>query len=609
MAYHQENMSIPFTCTWLHVFETNVEVTAHVKVNAISSESKVGLLVRLTAEDAWIKAGYDFACGKWYIADRRGKDFPEQVFYSEAASYYHTGEKAVLRIRAVGNHVTLFCNNSEVVTTEQAGQVTTGRVGLFTQYADASFEHISISLLSGQGRIEKAVLEQYLLPRDEYTEGASLFWYNDKLALINVYGELFLSFDQGRTFRKAVEAETEKYRFFVQSQRTQYIRLHSGHILKIDNYNGGKAYLSKDNGITSEMVGQLWRQEGLPKTWKFHGGMNDMLKEVHLSDGRYRVFYCADVRAYGNPEGKGKINYHWDEIYYTDDEGHTWRKSQMDTRAVSAMNHICESRIVGCSDGSLRMYCTWNESNCMRFFVSRDNGETWEREQAMPQMRCARSSHDLHEDPYEPGTIYMVFVYCKQDKVKNPLPRARLSLIRTRNGADWEYLMDVWRWDDTDDGRKPNINQIVDPSITVTKDYLFVLSGRSDYAGDYFHNQQRQQIVKIRKSDLIPYEKWPDEYPVDSKEITCIDVHGPDKTVYRQNENLDLAGGFIIVHYYDGTAEKVSLDAEGVALREVDLSVNYTSHFEQPDMSSCGKKWIRVDFHGFADHFEIKVLP
>lgn len=592
--------------SWLHVFETNVDYSAKLKVPAsVAADARVGLVVRMTAQDAYVKVGYDFAQSKWYIKDRKGADFEEHTIWAAQTSEFSKDTWNIIRVYAVGKTVQIYCNDVLVVESNDIDQVTTGRAGVFTEKTAVWLDDVSLSLLSGQGRVEKAALANYILPRDMYTEGASLFWLSDDVALINIDSDLFVSEDQGQTFRAATTEELETYAFFRQSARTQYIRLHTGNILKVDNFTGGKAYLSTDNGATYSQVGAMWQEAELESNWQYYGGMNDMLKEVRLADGSYRVFYCADARATGNADGSGSVIYHWEEVYYSDDEGRTWQKSEFDTRVISGLNHVCESRIVACSDGDLRMYCTWNDSDCIRYYESHDNGATWEGEYAIPEMSCARSSHALMEDSYNPGTTYMAFVHDEPATWDATTPRSRLVLMRTTNGKNWEFLMDCLRWEDVPDDRVGNINQVVDPSITVTEDYIFVLTGWSEESDNTSHQKQRQHILKLKKADLTAYEAWPGT--ADAKDIVTIEVTAPDKVLYQKGESLDLTGGSITVHYYDGTTEPVALTADGVEITEPDEAINYTVEFAAPDMNECGTKLLRVTYKNFADNFRIQV--
>ena len=593
--------------TWLHVFETNVDCSAKLMVpHTAEAQARVGLVVRMSGEKARVRVGYDFSAAKWFIQDCKGADFNDQMIWASETAPFEKGAWNTVRVRAVGKTVEILCNDQSVLKTSQIGQVTTGRVGLFTENCSLYADDFSVSLLSGQGRVEKAALANYILPRDKYTEGASLFWLNDQIALINIDTDLFVSEDQGQTFRVATAEERAQYAFFRQSGRTQYIRLHSGNILKIDNFVGGNAYLSEDNGMTESTVGRLWPEGSLETRWEYYGGMNDMLKEVKLANGNYRVFYCADARATGKADGSGGIIYHWEEIYYSDDEGRTWQKCETDTRPISALDNVCESKIIACADGDLRMYCSWNDSDCVRYYESHDDGLTWEGEYAIPEMQCSRSSFAIMEDPYHPGTTYMVFSYAKPNAWGAVTPRTRLVLARSTDGKNWEFVMDCWRWDDVPDDRIGDVNQIVDPSITITEDYIFVLSGWSEeIEGQQPHNKQRQHILKLNKADLVPYEQWPGT--PDAKAIVHVEVTAPTKTKYHLGEAMDLAGGKLQIFYYDGTSEEISIDSKGVEIQEVDLKLNYTTVFAAPDMSVEGEKIIRVTYLNFADTFCITV--
>ncbi len=589
--------------TWLHVFETNVDYAAKIMIpEDAAANAKAGLIVRMSGEEAWVIVGYDFEQSKWYIRDRKGLDFEEKLTYAANTSVLNKGQWYTVRVEAIGKLVNVYCDNTLVLTVT-VDQVTTGRVGFFSENCGMYTDDITLKLLSGQGRVEKAVVSNFFTP---YGGGTSVFKLTDDIYLMNNETTLYISEDQGHSFRLATAEEYEKYSFFQQT-KTQYIRLKSGNILKIDNAGGGNAYLSTDNGATFTKVGTLLREQPYSG---FYGGMNDMLTEVTLADGSTRVFYCADCRGYNNPQGTGSILYHWEEIYYTDDEGYTWHRSEFDTRLFSALNHICESRIISCSDGTLRMYCTWNESSSLRYFESVDGGKTWGNEQAIPEISCPRSSLCVREDPSNPGTWYMVFVYTDPADWGVIFPRTRLALLRTTDGKNWEYMMDCWRWEDVLDDRLININQVVNPGISVTEDYIFVSSGWSQCTGDAYgvHNELENQVLKINKADLVPYESFPEGY-AEAKDILSITATAPDKTVYQTGEALDLTGGSLLVSYYDGTTEVIPMTDSRVSVVEPLLDeLFYTADFNAPDMSVAGTKILRVDFENFADNITIVVL-
>lgn len=599
------NSSGCLSCSWLHVFETDICVEC--ELVALKKTGRIGVMTRYTGKEAYVGAGYDFSKGKWFIAERAGVDYPEKIHFAAQGPAF-PANRAILSFEVKGSHACLKVNKCEVISCTSLIQITAGKPGLFCEAGVVQCTFFHVQLLSRQGRMEYAVEHDYFLCRDAFTEGASLFDIDGQHMLINVYGELFMSDDNGSSFKPASKEEERRYAFFSQDKRSQYTRLHNGHILKIDNFTGGRSYLSKDNGITWREMGKLWNEEEIEQKWVFYGGMNDKLREVRLADGRWRVFYCADVRAFGNPEGSGKdIKYHWEEIWFTDDEGASWRRAVADSRLFCALDHLCESLIISCSDGLLRMYCTWNDSPGIRCFYSVDSGETWGGETMLPEMACPRSSIAIAEDPVSPGTYYMTWVYCQQIEWRSAFPRTRLALARSNDGIHWEYLMDVWRWDDIPSPVKPWLHQLVDPSITVTKDYVFVLCGVSEEAGEHFHQALRQKIVKIRKDRLRAYEAWPDEYRISPNTACTVRIEKMPRTTFHQGEKLDLSDGVLVIELYSGEKEYINMSSKEIQICEPDLTLNYTNSFPAPDMNLPGEKVLRITCRTLTVNITINV--
>lgn len=614
------------TSSWLHVFETNVDVSAKLYVASEGTDeaAQVGLITRLTGTDAEVRVAYDYAQKKWYVRDDKGLDFAEQVIWANSTSELALNTWHSVRVRVVGSNLQVWCNGSLVLETNEIKQITTGRVGVYTDKAVLHMDDVEVQLLSGQGRVEKAALENYQIDRGVAKQGGSVYWYSDDIVLFSSGNGnlLYISEDQGDTFREATDAEKETYAFFMSSGVPQFLQLHNGYIIKLDNNTGGKSYLSKDNGMTYEQVGKLWEQSDITEAWgsfTYYMGMNDMLKEINLGDidndgeDNYRVFYCADVRSPGVPangNNTGDVVYHWDEVYYTDDYGYTWNKSLFDTRVVSGLESFIEARIMGDDNGVLRMLCTWNYTENTRCLVSYDYGETWQDEYAIPQLHCSRSSFNYDVD--DDGTIYMCYLHVdptEGDKQSLYYLRNRFGLIRSRDGgATWEYLMDVWRWDDVPNDYLANISQIVNPSITVTEDFIFVTAGWSEEVGvgNNSHNELSQTLVKIDKNALTAYEEWPDNY-AQPTDMVKIEVTAPEKLLYQAGEPLDLTGGFLTVYYYDGSTKVVPLTDTGVEITEPDGN-NYTPRFPEPNMNIVGQKLLRVTYETFADNFTILVI-
>jgi len=260
-----------------------------------------------------------------------------------------------------------------------------------------------------------------------------------------------------------------------------------------------------------------------------------------------------------------------------------------------------------CSDGSLRMFCTYNNAQCVHYLSSYDGGLTWEGEAAIPELHCPRTSYHYTLD--EDGTIYMVFVYTDPVRLGGILPRDRFVLIRSLDGIHWEFLMDIWRRTSIPNEAPANLFQTVDPSVTVTKEHLFVTAGwseKKDFDGP--HNAQCQTILKLDKKKLRPYPHFPENY-ARADDIVKLSLTPPSKVTYRAGETLDLTGGSITVHYYDQPAETLPLDAEGICIQEPDLRIRHTAEFPAPDLSVPGEKWLRVTYRSFAAVLHITVTP
>lgn len=246
------------------------------------------------------------------------------------------------------------------------------------------------------------------------------------------------------------------------------------------------------------------RQSTQPMYGTAAGNVND--KITQMSDGR--VFYVQ------NYEGGGWV---FCEVYYSDDNGITWTKSQTCSRDIEGNEGITkfgECKVMETADGTLRLYCSWSSYGCIVYSESEDNGVTWGPLQKMEEFVCSRSSMQFVKDTYADNdtTYYMVWVYNEPgdvDVVGDAGIRSRLALAKTTDGVNWEYLGDVWRWETNHIYHGSSFAQIVDPCIQVTEDYIIVGSGISEKINESAHQEQRQHLWSIKKDTLTPYISFP----------------------------------------------------------------------------------------------------
>lgn len=495
--------------SYLHVFENNVSFETKWKYTTSVQNGSAGLLLRHTADYGYVKIGYDFELGEWFIDSREGEDFLRYRLASVKADL-NCGQWYTLKAVVDGTVAKLYVDGVEMFLTDELTQLTPGKIGVFAEDASAIVDDIDISLLSGQGTIMKNVVHTKL-PDDVYREGGSIWEMNDgSLRYLGrsdgvPMGGSFVSNDSGKTWER-IEPWTQ-----LEGSYAQILRLNNGNFLQIRteaDSEGVKyrvAQISTDEGQTWTTVGTVcpavYYRKSDSNTDVGAGNVND--KITQMSDGR--IFYCQAYETSKTVNGYLKV---FNEFYYSDDNGVTWTKSETDSFEIpgnETQSKFGECKILETSTpGVLRIYNSWNWYGCMAYSESTDNGVTWGPLQKMEDFVCACSSMQFVKDIYadNDSTYYMVWVKDDGGEViegNRGLPRTHLVLAKTTDGINWETLGDVWRWE----SRFEDITQIVDPVVQVTEDYVIVGSGISEKIQvGKSHNAQRQHIYSILKSTL-----------------------------------------------------------------------------------------------------------
>lgn len=525
------------TVTWLHVFERDVEFSARVMFKSkLSGSRQVRLLARYNDENACIMAGYDFNPGsppRWHLMERTGNDDPTWQQLTPAnddpAQAMQMNQWYTLKVVARGSDVAFYVDDMQhpmLFAKGTSTHLSPGRVGLMADGVEALFDDVKLQLVNNQGRVQDGVLEYTILPTDpEVREGATLFAANGKIELLH-RRERFTSTNNGQTFTGPTSYGT------IPDDRhahTAVLRLNSGKLLRMqgqyEDTSPGIHFLARrsaDEGATWDSGGVTWAgyREGPidPATGKNQGlivQMNDKLSQIPSG----RVFFTVTVRLYTGTAHTG----HKCEVYYSDDEGTTWTKAIGDTVTWGANEwaRFAEGKVIATSTpNELRLITTWISNQAgvaagtMRYLTSFDNGATWSNDAPLDPFKCARSSFGVDRDLSAGSLVYyMVWVFNDPaDHAKLMFPRSRLGLVKSTDGKNWSYLMDVERWISPNDPSTNPIVQIVDPGITVTPTHLFVTMGRSDQdVVGQTHNAQKLRVVRIDKSKLT-VRPWPTEY-------------------------------------------------------------------------------------------------
>ncbi|MBE5873720.1 MAG: hypothetical protein E7287_04845 [Lachnospiraceae bacterium] len=498
--------------SYLHVWERNVSFETKLKAAAADS-GEVGLLLRHTADDAWVKAGYDFDAKEWFIDVRGGADFLRYRMASTKDVAFTADQW--IDVKAVVNGATaeLYVNGTKILEADDLTQLTPGRPGVYAEGVSAMVDDVNISLLSGQGTIWKDVVHTKL-PDEIFREGGAVVELSDGTLVYQSRSYdlgSFFSYDGGKTWEREnvgdMWSDAVGYPTFLRLQSGKLMRL--GYVQKEDaGVNWERVDISTDDGETWEPVGWICPTKYGDDPNGASGGhhVNNL---IQMSDGR--IFFVESYDA-----GTAGLNgcRTFCEVYYSDDEGVTWTKSTMATFDIEGVvvegntqNRFAEAKILETAEGKLRMYCSHNDYGYMVYSESADNGVTWGPMQTMTDLPCSCSSMHFMRDEYADNDTTYYLVWCQNSTgevtvgTHSSIPRSRLSVAKTTDGINWVMLGDAWHWESRYTNDNQAIQHIVDPFITVTEDYVLVGSGISEQvAGN--HHAQRQHIWSVAKSTL-----------------------------------------------------------------------------------------------------------
>lgn len=506
--------------SWLHVFERDVEYTAKMKVTEAANDAVVGMLLRFNEDEAYVRVGYDFKYGEWYITDKQGHDY-EIYVHDRFAADMVLGEWVTVRAVLNGKTMSVYINGSAepVMTAENIHHLSSGRVGFYTNGADAMFDDVNLVQTSGQGKVQDGVVEMAFGPRTgDVAKGgtsASVFELADGSLIMQGTG--LISHDDGITWEKLTGWGEGKGSGVI----ANVFRLQSGRLINMvkETVNGKLCHISQ----YSDDDGKTWHNGGVISEVDYKGygtvtGINMNDKFTQMSDGRIFVSQNYEGKLPdGDPNAYANV---FVEIYYSDDEGMTWTRSENDSfdTNVEKYERFGESKVVEGTNGQLIWLTNWSDAPDMLYSVSTDNGVTWSETKHIEELVVTCSSSGIMRDPYaEEQTYYMVMVFNSQTLAQQNqlvMPRSRLGLFRSHDGINWEYLMDVDRWEDTTLYPGYMIHHYVNPAITVTEDYIYVGSGRSDSAklNTGYHNDQSTMFLRIEKDKLEAYDIWPTVY-------------------------------------------------------------------------------------------------
>lgn len=490
------------TATWLHVFDNNPDFRLDFKVNNASTDGKIGFITRMAPETSFVKVGYDFEASKWYITSQESDVEGSTTTWADSTSELTLNAWHTLNIIENGANITVKVDDVTVISSSNIERTSYGRVGMFTENASMFIDNFACDFSSGDIP-QDGILEYSILPNTlaTYLEIESID--NDNLVAVNGKAKL-LSDDAGATWKNVTYTNDYK-KLYNTGTYVSLLKLHDGTYMQIQT--GSENLMSQ---TSSDLKTWTNGTNICPKAEQIDDTNGRLaiihvntLTEVKLSGDTYRVFCPVAFRVYNQ---LGERTTHITKIYYTDDKGATWNVSSTTSSDIYSNDDWSECKVIKCSDGTLRMYTTRNKTGYVSYTESIDDGVTWSGYNNITSLPCALTSFAIAEDN---GTYYMLWNPGIMDNEIYSCPRSRLCLLTSTDGKNWNFAMNCEYMDPTYtvEGDSIPLYQILDPSITITDDYIYITFGRSISEDEFSHNAQRVFYIRVDK-DAIQTRNW-----------------------------------------------------------------------------------------------------
>ncbi len=490
-----------YTQTWLFGFEKDPTITAKAVCNAPAANAQCGILARFAAEGSYLRAGYDFGRKAWFITACAGKPYSVQEFIGNAPAL-KPGALTALQLKTLGDTAELYVNGALAVSAQGLYNVSFGRIGLFAEDTDFYATEFACVLPSG-GKITDGVVEQTIDPEKYYAH-----FEIERLDQDTLYGQFkdsrYISYDCGLHWEQAPASfdNTCPGYCYPSMHRRQsdgkFIQLLQKREFLLQESDDLQNWTDVCHVIPPE---QVYRPDG------------ELLSLIHVSsftelpmpNGGTRLFLPIATRRF---RFDGAAHGHSTKVYYSDDGGKTWQAAKKNVEDLERFTpwhgnmSWCESKIVRCSDGRLRMLCTRSMAPCVYYADSFDHGETWTEYGELPELPTPNTSFAICADPSYPGTYLMIYINAQPPFHSTMCPRTRLTLVRT-DGLTFTPLMDIERLNNVEapEEGSAELYQILDPCINAFEDYIFMGFGRSDDIGGFAsHNAQHIRFVRIDRA-------------------------------------------------------------------------------------------------------------
>jgi len=517
--------------THLHLFEKDPVICMCMSAKLLQPDSCCGLLIRHAPDTAYLKVGYDNRKKRWFIEDTPAMyDCETQTFQSDIFEWDVT-KKYNIEIVACADTVMLLVNGMLLIDAREIRHIGFGRIGFWTEKADMQVFALHAATPYATPPVDGVI--KTFIDREHFAASSEIEVAPDDslIAVTKVFEQeegkeyhtgIYRSNNDGQSFQRipqgAAYSSLETHGCY-----QSIARLHDGTYLQV--LLNKKLLVQKSTDLIHwESIGYMVElKEQEEQRIIFH---TSSMVEYQDVDGDSRIFMpLVFATTIIDQNTKLRTIVHDTVVYYSDDGGYHWTRSKVSTSQIlekaghPEMLSYAECKICQCADGSLRLYNSRNDTHFMCYSESYDFGQTWEGFYEIKELQCPKSSCAICEDPFEKGIHYLAWVNDAPVSRGNGSNRTRLSLARSYDGKEWHYLCDAermcLRYADEMPYTVIPLFQIVDPSITVTRDYVYLSYGISMF-GDKnakqgelkaFHHEQRPALVRFEK-DKLSDQPW-----------------------------------------------------------------------------------------------------
>ena len=369
--------------------------------------------------------------------------------------------------------------------------------------------------------------------------------------------------DGGKTFTTVPFDNHEKIKLF-----DSFVRLDNGDLIALDHgiyhpvaIEGGKSYqqyvyISKDDGKSWDFLSIV-----RPEKPTYTGMENRVYK---TSTGR---LINANADEYGLSGWTGE-DYGTEAIYYSDDNGLTWKTTDI-VRSQEIGMVLAESVALEMADGTVRMYFR-SSPGSINYIDSHDNGATFDFSYiGSTPFESNVNCFNITQDPMDKNTLWAAWGYDwgNEGIPNSQWPRERYSVAVSYDGGEtWEYVGTVKEVNYDAERHGLARANMMNAGIYVDDKAVYVrfLGSEESSSESQFLNYQ----FAIDKSKIVSTKSWEklhfrsDFYQVEGAREFAINQERVDKTMLIGTETDNL---FVAEEFYEGAAYKGNIQAEYAA--------------------------------------------